>query len=109
MIKSIDNEKKTLLKYRTAIRDILASRKYMKSGTGIRKYKQRKRNAYKIENGKYGGLLINVPKLVNELIVEVKKGGNNIYENKADKSLIELLTKRFNPKKKIFRKCNTNF
>ena len=34
------------------------------------------------------------------MIVEIQKGGNIIYENKADKSLIELLTKRFNPKKR---------
>lgn len=68
------------------------------SGEGIRKYKQSPRNAYKIDkSGQYGTLMINVPRLMNEMVVEAAKGGSIIYEQKADKSLINLLTKRYNP------------
>ena len=72
-----------------------------KTGEGIRKYKQPKRQAYKISrDGMYGGLFINYPKLINEYKVEALKGGQIVYDNKGDKSLVELLTKRFNPKKR---------
>ena len=43
-------EKQSLSKY--------LKRKKTKSGEGIRKYKQPKRNAYNINYGQYGGLLI---------------------------------------------------
>lgn len=39
-------------------------------------YKQKKRNAYKIDNGQYGKyLMTNVPRLMNEMVLEVQKGG----------------------------------
>ena len=66
-------------------------------GTGI---KQPKRNAYKIQGGVYGGLVIDLPKLFNEMKLKVFRGGKLIYSADADKSLINLLTKRFNPKTK---------
>ena len=66
-------------------------------GTGI---KQPKRNAYKIQDGVYGGLVIDLPKLFNEMKLKVFRGGKLIYSADADKSLINLLTKRFNPKTK---------
>ena len=68
-------------------------------GECVGKYKQPKRNAYKINNNSYGGLMINMPKLMNEMVVEARKGGQIVYEDEADKSLIDLLTKRFNPKR----------
>ena len=72
-----------------------------KRGEGIRKYEQPKRQAYKISrDGMYGGLFINYPKLINEYKVEALKGGQIVYDNKGDKSFFELLTNRFNPKKR---------
>ena len=71
------------------------------TGSGIRKYKQPKRHAYKVskKDGQYGCLYINYPTLINDYVVEAHKHGSVVYENRCDKSLIELLTKRFNPKK----------
>ena len=68
------------------------------SGEGVRKYRQTKRNAYKIQNNQYGGLLIDVPKLMNEMKINAYRGGQLVYAGDADKSLINLLTKRFNPR-----------
>ena len=73
---------------------------YVKKGTGIRKYKQPKRNAYKISGSAYGNLSVDVPKLKNEMKLNVFRGGKIIYQADADKSLVDLLTKRFNPRKK---------
>ena len=50
----------------------------------------------------YGGLLVNQPHLFNEMVIEAYKDGQKVYENKGDKSLIDLSTKRFNPKKVFF-------
>lgn len=41
-------------------------------------YKQKKRNANKIDNGQYGKLMINVPRLMNEMVIEVQKRGQII-------------------------------
>ena len=73
---------------------------YVKKGSGIRKYKQPKRNAYKISGSAYGNLSVDVPKLKNEMKLNVFRGGKIIYQADADKSLVDLLTKRFNPRKK---------
>ena len=59
-----------------------------------------KKDAYKIDNGQYGVLMINVPRLMNEMVIETHKGGQIVYEDKRDKSLVDLLTKRFDPKKR---------
>ncbi|PFX23307.1 hypothetical protein AWC38_SpisGene12150 [Stylophora pistillata] len=70
-------------------------------GHSKRKYTQKKRNAYKIENnGQFGGLLINPTRLINEMIVEATSPstGSVVHEKRGDRSLIDLLTKRFNPK-----------
>ena len=73
----------------------------IKKGQGIRKYKQPRRNAYKIQkSSEYGGLLIDVPKLMNEMKLNAYRDGKLIYKANADKSLINLLTKRYNPKTK---------
>ena len=73
---------------------------YVKKGSGIRKYKQPKRNAYKISDSSYGNLSVDVPRLMNEMKLNVFRGGKLIYHADADKSLVDLLTKRFNPRKK---------
>ena len=77
---------------------------YIKKGTGIRKYKQPKRNAYKISDSSYGNLSVDVPRLMNEMKLNVFRGGEGgsrklIYQADADKSLVDLLTKRFNPRR----------
>ena len=84
-----------------------------KQGSGIRKYKQPKRNAYKISDSSFGNLSVDVPKLKNEMKLNVRRGGKIVYQADVDKSLVDLLTKKFNPKKsyslnavKIFNDLN---
>ena len=69
-------------------------------GEGVRRYKQPKRNAYKLQDHQYGGLLIDVPELMNRMKLNAYRGGKLIYQADADRSVIDLLTKRFNPKTK---------
>ena len=64
--------------------------------------------------GNYGGLLIDYSKLTNEMRLNAYRGGKLVYQSDVDKSLINLLTKRFNPKTKysinalrIFNDLNT--
>ena len=95
-------EQEILSKYNTIIKGIKL--REMK-GKGIRTYRQPKWNAYKINNSKYGGLLINMPRLINEMVIEAVKDGKKVYEDIADKSLIDLITKRFDPKKKYSSKA----
>ena len=56
---------------------------------------------------------MDVPKLKNEMKLNVFRGGKIIYQADADKSLVDLLTKRFNPRRsysmnavKIFNDLN---
>ena len=107
-----EGRRETMNKYLEAITLAAASTKY-KQGTGIRKYKQPKRNAYKISDSSFGNLSVDVPKLKNEMKLNVFRGGKLIYHADADKSLVDLLTKRFNPKRsyslnavKIFNDLN---
>ena len=68
-------------------------------GTGI--YIQKKRNAYKIsQNGQYGGLVIDLPKLYGHHKVVAHKNGQKVYDKQSDFDTLDLLTKRFNSKKK---------
>lgn len=69
-------------------------------GHSKRKYTQKKRNAYKIDKGQYGGLLINPLRLLNEMVVEASdpSTGVVVYERQGDKGIVDLLTKRYNPK-----------
>ena len=90
-------DQEILSKYRTIIKGIKLREI---KGEGVRTYRQPKRNAYKINNGQYGGLLINMPRLINEMVIEAVKDGKKVYEDIADKSLVDLITKRFDPKKK---------
>ena len=97
---SFDIELDTLRKYRKTIDDVINSWKYRtQKGSGI--YTQKKRNAYKIDqNGQYGGLIIDLPKLYGHLKVIAHKNGQKVYDKQADFDTLNLLTKRFNSKKK---------
>ena len=115
-LESFTREKKSLSTYANTVDDVLNLRKYYvkpKQGSGIRKYKQPKRNAYKISDSAYGNLSVDVPRLMNEMKLNVFRGGKLIYHADADKSLVDLLTKRFNPRRsyslnavKIFNDLN---
>ena len=96
------NEKSRYIidRYLTTIKNVSQLSKYTKKGEGVRKYKQPKRHAYKITGGQYGGLFIDVPKLMNKLKIDAYLGGKLIYQADGDKSLVDLLTKRCNPKTK---------
>ena len=99
--KQRDRERPIFDNYLTTIMMVQAIPKYTKKkGSGIRKYKQPKRNAYKISDSAYGDLSVDVPKLKNEMKLNVFRGGKIIYHADADKSLVDLLTKRFNPRSK---------
>ena len=64
-------------------------------------YTQPKRNAYKIsQRGQYGGLVLDLPKLYGHLNVVAHKNGQKVHDKQADFDTLDLLTKRFNSKKK---------
>ena len=87
---------KLIQKYRNRIKIIPEGKKTI--GTG---YTQTKRNAYKISSGgQYVNLIIDVPKLMRQLRLVAKKDGNKVLDKKVDFDTIDLLTKRFNSKKK---------
>ena len=100
--------------YEKSVHNIMEVKRHAatpKKGSG-----QPKRNAYKIQDGSYGGLVIDLPRLFNEMKLDVFRGGKLLYSNYciADRSLINLITKRFNPKTKysinavkIFNDLNT--
>ena len=95
-------QKDNFIKYKDVLDTILKGQKHMKEkqGKGLRKYNQPKRNAYKIKNSHFGGLLVDYPKLMNNMLLDVYKDNKLVYQDKADRSLIDLLTKRYNPKTK---------
>ena len=115
-LKEKEKERKTIDAYSQTINDIISLKTHYlspKKGKGV-KYKQPKRNAYKIKDGGYGGLVIDLPKLFNEMKLNVFRGGKLLYQSDVDRSLLNLLTKRFNPKTKysmnavrIFNDLNT--
>ena len=83
--------------YLKRLEHIQISPKYIE-GTG---YTQPKRNAYKISSGgKYGNLMIDIPKLMGQLHLVAKKDGEKVLDKKVDFDTLDLLTKRFNSKKK---------
>ena len=86
--------------YENTIHNIMEAKRHAKTPKKGKGLKQPKRNAYKIQDGAYGGLAIDVPRLFNEMKLSVFRGGKVIYSADADKSLINLLTKRYNPKTK---------
>ena len=85
-------------KYRKRIQLIPEGLKTL-SGEGL--HTQPKRNAYKINQyGQYGGLIIDIPKLMGQLRLIASKDGQKVLDKKVDFDTIDLLTKRFNSKKK---------
>ena len=96
-IDELTKEIKSVQKYRQRISVIPEGLKTL--GSGI--YTQKKRNAYKVsQNGQYGGLVIDLPKLFGNLKVVAHKNGQKVYDKQADFDTLDLLTKRFNSKKK---------
>ena len=100
--------------FENTVHNIMEAKRHTKTTQKGKGLKQPKRHAYKIQDGQYGGLVIDLPKLFNEMKLNVFRGGKLLYEADADKSLINLLTKRFNPKTKysmnavrIFNDLNT--
>ena len=80
---------------------LVKARKIGKKQTASGIYTQPKRNAYKIsQKGQYGGLVIDLPKLYGHLKVVAHKNGQKVYDKQADFDTLDLLTKRFNSKKK---------
>ena len=96
-IDGLTEDIKLLQKYKHRLSFIEEGAKTL--GEGI--YTQRKRNAYKIsQGGQYGGLVIDLPKLFGHLKVVAHKNGQKVYDKQADFDTLDLLTKRFNSKKK---------
>ena len=92
--------------YLVRLNHIKAAPKYM--GEGI--YTQKKRNAYKIsKGGQYGGLVIDLPKLYGHLKVVAHKNGQKVYDKQADFDTLDLLTKRFNSRKRYSELARTVF
>ena len=91
-------------------RDILQPEQDQKGG----RYKQNRRNAYKIgAGGRYGDLVIHVPSLLFEHVLEAFKNGKQVMKKQVDGDTIDLLTKRFNSSKpyselskRVFSKLN---
>ena len=80
---------------------LVKARKMGETQTASGIYTQPKRNAYKIsQKGQYGGLVIDLPKLYGHLKVVAHKNGQKVYDKQADFDTLDLLTKRFNSKKK---------
>ena len=95
-IDELTKDIKLIQKYRDRIKIIPEGKKTI--GTG---YTQPKRNAYKISSGgQYGNLTIDVPKLMGQLHLVAKKDGTKVIDKKVDFDTIDLLSKRFNSKKK---------
>ena len=87
-------------KYRQRIGILEEGAKTLKVGQGI--YTQKKRNAYMINpnTGVYGNVTIDVPKLYGQLKLIAHKDGKKVYDKQVDFDTLDLLTKRFNSKKK---------
>ena len=87
-------------KYRQRIGIVEEGAKTLKVGQGI--YTQKKRNAYKINpnTGVYGNVTIDVPKPHGQLKLIAHKDGKKVYDKQVDFDTLDLLTKRFNSKKK---------
>ena len=97
-INKLTHDIKTMQKYKKRI-GLIPEGLQTLTGKGI--YTQPKRNAYKISSGgKYGNLIIDIPRLMRQLHLVAKKDGNKVLDKKVDFDTIDLLTKRFNSKKK---------
>ena len=95
-IAELTKDIKLIQKYRSRIGIIPEGTETIGKG-----YTQPKRNAYKISSGgQYGNLIIDVPRLMSQLHLIAKKDGSKVLDKKVDFDTIDLLTKRFNSKKK---------
>ena len=95
-IENLTKNIKLIQKYRDRISIIPEGIETLGSG-----YMQPKRHAYKISSrGRYGNLLIDIPKLMGQLHMIATKDGIKVLDKKVDFDTIDLLTKRFNSKKK---------
>lgn len=84
--------------------DVIDSiKKYLHQGLGktmagrsilVGKGTSKERSGYNIKNGSYTDLQINIPLLENEMILESYRNGALVYQTKANKETIDLLTKR---------------
>lgn len=84
--------------------DVIDSiKKYLHQGLGktmagrsilVSKGTSKERSGYNIKNGSYTDLQINIPLLENEMILESYRNGALVYQTKANKETIDLLTKR---------------
>ena len=95
-----DERIETIRKYRQRIGILEEGTKTLKVGKGI--YTQKKRNAYKINpnTGGYRKLTIDVPKLYGQLKLIAHKDGKKVYDKQVDFDTLDLITRRFNSKKK---------
>ena len=94
----IKKEMNAIKRYKAMVEGMKADLE--KAGSGIRRYNQPKRNAYKIsQRGQYGGLVIDLPKLHGHLRVVANKNGQKVYDKQGDFDTLDLLTKRFNSRK----------
>ena len=90
------NTADTLLTILKIYRDILNPEKDQTGG----RYKQNRRNAYKIgAAGKYGNLTIHLPALLIDHVLEAFKNGKKVIRRQVDGDTIDLLTKRFDTRK----------
>ena len=95
-IDELTKDIKALQKYRNRIKIIPEGKKTIGKG-----YTQPKRNAYKISSGgRYGNLMIDIPKLMGQLHLVAKKDNTKVIDKRVDFDTLDLLTKRFNSKKK---------
>ena len=105
---NIQKEVKAIQRYQAMVKGMKAD--IEQGGTGIRRYNQPKRNAYKIsKNGQYGGLVIDLAKLHGHLKVVAHKNGQKVYDKQADFDTLDLLTKRFNSGKNYSQLARTVF
>ena len=96
--REIISKKLHLVKDYKATAELTRSKNIQKmAGNGINQ--QRKRNAYKLsKGGSFGKLYIDPAKLRKNRLSVKDKAGNSLIDNVVDNSLIDLLTKRYNPK-----------
>ena len=110
----LDEDLATLKKYKKILDATMSTDLSEIIGNGFSH--QRKRNAYKLsKGGSFGHVYIDPAKLrMNRLSVK-DKAGNSVMDNVVDSSLIDLLTKRYNPKveytrrKRYFQRFDTLF
>ena len=97
-IAEYDEGIETIRKYRQRIGILEEGTKTLKVGKGI--YTQK--NAYKInpQTGVYGNVNIGVPKLYGQHKLIAHEDGKKVYEKQVYIDTLDLLTKRFNSKKK---------